>query len=148
MPTKIKKIIFFTLFLIFSFAVPVVAIFVRYDLFRLFFETSFKNQVTVVLSVLVVVIALYYRDPIKKFLDKLPLSLFKFLIEGAKNTLVLIGALILVVNIIIKGGPEDLIYISGWILGSNMISLFIFEPLWKHYEKLEVIENDSSVEEN
>lgn len=148
MQTKTKKIIFFILFLTCSFVVPILAVFIRYDLFHLFFETSLKNQVTVVLSVLVIIIGFYYRVPIRNFLDRLPLSLFKFIIEGAKNTVVLIGSLILVVNIILKGSPDDLVYIAGWVLGSNMVSLFIFEPLWKHYEKLEVIENDSTVQKD
>lgn len=148
MSTKNKKIIFYILFLLFSFIIPILVIFIKYNLFSLFWQTNLKNKITVVISCIVIAVGFYYRVPIKNFLDRLPLSVFKFLVEGAKNTAILIGALILLVNIILRGSPEDLTFIAGWILGSNIVSLFIWEPLWKHYEKLEVKENEKRISEN
>ena len=145
MSNKFKKVICYLLFLVCSFAVPLIAIFYKYQLFDLFFQASFKTKIIIMLSISVICLGLYFRQDINKFLDSLPMSLFKCVFNGIKDWLILIAILYIAINIIIKGSPADLSYIASWVIGSNAISMFIFEPMWKHYEKLDARD---SVNEN
>lgn len=135
-----KRHLFFGLFMLFSFLIPVLIIMLKYKMFEAFFEASTKLQISIIGSILVAIISLVNIKRIMDYLNAMPLSTFKCIINGIVKLIPLACVLLILVNM--EKLIDDLTFVTSWVLGCNAISFFVFEPLWRHYNNEAIIDKE------
>lgn len=131
MSNNTKRILFFTLTILFSAIIPMLVVALKYKLFEAYLEASTAVQVSIIGCVLIIFILLFNIKKVMQFLNDMPFSVFKCIINGVTKLLPLICIMTILVNI--NTIINDLTYVTSWLIGCNAISLFVFEPLWRHY---------------
>ena len=133
MTNKSKRNICFILSLLFSFVIPVIVIIDRYNMIEAFSNLSTKVQMSIIGCVVIMILALANIKKITEFINKIEFSIWKCLVSGTFKIIPLVAILVLLTNITLI--IDDLTYVTYWILGSNIVSLFIFDPLWRYYNE-------------
>lgn len=131
MSNNSKRILFFILTILFSAIIPIVVIAIKYKLFEAYLEASTAIQISITGCILIMIVLLFNIKKVMQFLNDMPFSVFKCIINGTVKLLPLICLMTVLINM--DKMIYDLTYVTGWFIGCNAISLFIFEPLWRHY---------------
>lgn len=133
MSNKLKRNLCFALSLLFSFVIPATVVVVKYDMIEAFTSLNPKIQVSIIGCVILLVLALCNIKKITEFINSIEFSVWKCLVSGTFKIIPLACVLLLLTNMDII--LDDLTYITYWILGCNVFSLFIFDPLWRYYNE-------------
>lgn len=133
MTNKSKRNLCFILSLLFSFVIPVIVIIDRYNMIEAFSNLSTKVKLSIIGCVIVVILAISNIKKITDFVNSIEFSIWKCLVSGTFKIIPLVCILLLLTNITLL--IDDLTYVTYWILGSNVFSLFIFDPLWRYYNE-------------
>lgn len=126
-----KRILFFALTILFSAIIPIVVVAIKYKLIEAYLNAGTAVQVSIIGCVLVILILLFNIKKVMLFLNDMPFSVFKCIVNGVVKILPLICIMSILINM--DTIVNDLTYVTSWLIGCNAISLFIFEPLWRHY---------------
>ena len=127
MSNKVKRNLCFAAAVVFSFAIPVLAVVIRYDMLNAYMEASTKVQISIVACIIIAIIALCNIKRITQFINNIEFSIFKCIISGLFKIIPLVCIVLILVNM--TALIDDLTY------GSNIFSLFIFDPLWRYYNE-------------
>ena len=133
MSNKHKNILFFCLTMLFSFVIPVLIVMIKYKMFEAFFKAKASIQFSIIGCLIILILTLVNVKKIIKFLNDMPLSPFKCIINGVFKLIPLTCIMLILINM--ESALSNLKFVVGWFLGCNAISFFIFEPLWRHYSK-------------
>lgn len=133
MSNKVKRNLCFVAAVVFSFAIPVLAVVIRYDMLNAYMEASTKVQISIVACIIIAIIALCNIKRITQFINNIEFSIFKCIISGLFKIIPLVCIVLILVNM--TALIDDLTYVAYWTLGSNIFSLFIFDPLWRYYNE-------------
>lgn len=133
MTNKTKRDLCFALTILFSFVIPATVVVIKYHMVEAFMHASTSVQLSIMGCIIILIMALCNIKKITTFINNIEFSIMKCIISGAFKMIPLICILLLLtnMNLIIN----DLTYITYWIVASNAISLFIFDPLWKYYNE-------------
>ena len=133
MSNKVKRNLCFIAAVVFSFAIPVLAVVIRYDMLNAYMKASTKVQISIVACIIIAIIALCNIKRITQFINNIEFSIFKCIISGLFKIIPLVCIVLILVNM--TALIDDLTYVAYWTLGSNIFSLFIFDPLWRYYNE-------------
>lgn len=133
MSNKTKRNLCFILSLVFSFVIPAIVIVVRYNMIESFRNLNPKVQLSIIGCIVLLILAVCNIKKITEFINSIEFSVWKCLVSGTFKIIPLACVLLLLTNMEIL--LDDLTYITYWILGCNIFSLFIFDPLWRYYNE-------------
>ena len=131
MSNLIKRRLFFALSITFSFLIPATAIIVRYDMINKFLETKNSIKISIIGSALVLILLMTNLKKVMAYLDSLDFSIWKCIINGVIKILPVLCIALLVINL--HNIIDDLFYAISWILGCNILALFVWDPLYQYY---------------
>lgn len=133
MSNKLKRNLCFVASIIFSFVIPVLAVVIRYDMLNAYVQASTKVQISIVACIIIAIIAVCNIKRITHFINSIEFSIWKCLVSGTFKIIPLVCLVLILVNMTVL--IDDLTYVAYWTLGSNIFSLFIFDPLWRYYNE-------------
>ena len=133
MSNKTKRNLCFILSLIFSFVIPAIVIVVRYNMIDAFKNLNPKVRLSIIGCIVLLILAICNIKKITEFINSIEFSVWKCLVNGTFKIIPLACVLLLLTNMELL--LDDLTYITYWVLGCNIFSLFIFDPLWRYYNE-------------
>lgn len=133
MTNKKKRNLCFLASMLFSFAIPAIAVIIKYDMYKAYMAASTKVQISILGCIIIAVIALCNIKKIKEYIESIEFSVWKCIISGLFKIIPLACLALILANMMTI--IDDLKYIVYVTLTSNVFSLFIFDPLWRYYNE-------------
>lgn len=134
MSNKLKSHICFIASLVTSVAIPLIVTFNKYKIIKVFKQQSSGIKVSIIAAVITLILLVVFFKRIMKYLSKFEFSYIIYFAKGMLKLIPLVCLLILFVNIIKV--IDDLVFVTGWIVGCNAITFFILDPLTAKYTLL------------
>lgn len=131
MSNKLKSHICFIASLVTSVAIPLIVTFNKYKIIKVFKQQSSGIKVSIIAAVITLILLVVFFKRIMKYLSKFEFSYIIYFAKGMLKLIPLVCLLILFVNIIKV--IDDLVFVTGWIVGCNAITFFILDPLTAKY---------------
>jgi hypothetical protein len=131
MSNKLKSHICFIASLVTSVAIPLIVTFNKYKIIKVFKQQSSGIKVSIIAAVITLILLVVFFKRIMKYLSKFEFSYIIYFAKGMLKLIPLVCLLILFVNIVKV--IDDLVFVTGWIVGCNAITFFILDPLTAKY---------------
>jgi hypothetical protein len=94
-------------------------------------ETKTSVKVSVIGATIILILFFVFFKRIMKFLNTLSFSMKVSVLKGITKLIPLVLLLLLFVNVVKI--IDDLVFVTGWIVGCNSISFLILDPLTEKY---------------
>ena len=134
MSNKLKSHICFIASLVTSVAIPLIVTFNKYKIIKVFKQQSSGIKVSIIAAVITLILLVVFFKRIMKYLSKFEFSYIIYFAKGMLKLIPLVCLLILFVNIVKV--IDDLVFVTGWIVGCNAVTFFILDPLTAKYTLL------------
>ena len=131
MSNKLKSHICFIASLVTSVGIPLLATFNKYKIIRVFKEQSSGVKISIIAAIITLILLLVFFKRIINYLNKFEFSYIIYFVKGLLKIIPLICLLILFVNIVKV--VDDLVFVTGWIVGCNCVTFFVLDPLTAKY---------------
>lgn len=134
MSNKLKSHICFIASLVTSVAIPLIVTFNKYKIIKVFKQQSSGIKISIIAAVITLILLVVFFKRIMKYLSKFEFSYIIYFAKGMLKLIPLVCLLILFVNIVKV--IDDLVFVTGWIVGCNIVTFFILDPLTAKYTLL------------
>lgn len=131
MSNRLKRNICFALSILFSFVIPAAFVVIKYDMIDAFHGLSNKTKVSIIGGIVLLIVIICNMKKIKNYIESIEFSIWKCLINGFIKLLPLACLFVLLVNLDLI--IDDLTLVSYCVLECNVVSLFVFDPLWRYF---------------
>lgn len=126
-----KRNLCFILSSIVSIFVPITVTIIKYNMIHVLIETKTSVKVSIIGASIILILFFVFFKRITKFLNTLSFSMKIAVLKGITKLIPLVLLLLLFVNIVKI--IDDLVFVTGWIVGCNSISFLILDPLTEKY---------------
>lgn len=134
MSNKLKSKICFIASLITSVGIPIIVTIFKYDIIQRFSEQKPKIKISIIAAIIILTLLIVFFKRIIKYLNSFDFSYTISICKGLLKIIPLICILILFTNLIKI--IDDLVFITSWIVGCNIITFFVLDPLTQKYTYL------------
>lgn len=126
-----KRNLCFILSSIVSIFIPIIVTIIKYDMIHVLIKTKTSVKVSIIGASIILILFFVFFKRIMKFLNTLSFSMKVSVLKGITKLIPLVLLLLLFINVVKI--IDDLVFVTGWIVGCNSISFLILDPLTEKY---------------
>lgn len=134
MSNNTKRILFFIASIIVSVGIPLTAIIIKYDMIHKFARQTTRLKISIIGAIIFIILFTIFFKKIVKFLNDQEFSMTLVVIKNIIKIIPLVCISLLLINMMYI--IDDLMYVFGWIVGCNIISLIFIQPFVEKYSYL------------
>lgn len=131
MSNKVKSKICFIASLVTSVIIPLLVTVFRFGIIKYFAQQTIKIKISIIAAIIMLILLLVFFKRIIKYLNSFEYSYTVCFVKGVLKLLPLVCILLIFVNIIKV--IDDLVFVTSWIVGCNIITFFVLDPLTAKY---------------
>lgn len=131
MSNKLKSRLCFIASLITSVVIPIVVVCTKFHIIKVFKAQPYSIKISVIAAIIILTLLIVFFKRIMNYLNTFDFSYAVYFIKGLLKIIPLVCVLIIFVNIIKV--INDLVFVTGWIVGCNAVTFFVLDPLTAKY---------------